>query len=148
MTENETRELQRLRLSEHARNAVCIYCDALDTGTLDQLSEILDDNVVLEISLGGEVCGREAVVNWFADAISEQVNFRKHFNTNAQINHLSDEEAEINTYFFSLLGRGDDLVVAWGRFIFDVRAIDTRVWITRIRLEIEMPPSSVQQFLK
>lgn len=144
---SEKEELRDLKLAEQARNAVSVYCEALDSGDLKPLADLLDPDIVLQVPPDTKISGKDIVVDWFFHAVSGSAKFRRHFNTNAQVDLMSVDEAEVRTYFLSLLDSGDGLIVAWGNFIFNVKGGEEGGVITRILLDIEMPPSPLKALL-
>ena len=143
MTETLLRRLQELQTAELTRQAINDYCLALDTGDFGLLERTFNDEIVLGLPGGDTVSGIDAVLAFFREATAKTVTHRKHFTTNVTIRHCDGTTASGESYFMSLLGDPGDLVLAWGRFLFEARLSADSVEITRLDLVIEQTPAPV-----
>lgn len=147
MTTADSTRIQQLENAEATRDALSRYCLALDIDDLDMLRATFADDVVLRRPPADHLQGRDAVVAFFADALSHRVDHRKHFNTNAVITHTGANTTSAHTYFFAFHHNKGELGVAWGDYRFNARVDNGVALITELTIDIDVPIAPVRTML-
>ena len=147
MTNSESQRLQQLENAEATRDALSRYCLALDIDDLELLRATFADDVVLHREPIDHLRGRDAVVAFFAEALSHRVDHRKHFHTNAVVTHTGANTASAHTYFFAFHHNHGELGLAWGDYRFNTRIENGVALITELTIGIDVPIAPVRTML-
>lgn len=147
MTTSDSQRLQQLENAEATRDALSRYCLALDIDDLDMLRATFAEDVVLRRPPDDHLRGRDAVVAFFAEALSHRVDHRKHFHTNAVIAHTGGNTTRAHTYFFAFHHNQGELGLAWGDYRFEARVENGVALITELTIDVDVPIAPVHTML-
>lgn len=139
--------IARLEFKEDARDVLSMYCRALDTANEKLLISILHPDVELQRPDDELVIGRDAVFEFFRQALADRVEFRRHFVTNPEVTVTSDSVACAESYFFALHHDKGQLSFAWGGYQLEVIRDNDGIFIKKLVIDLDMPISPLRSML-
>lgn len=147
MKESDLDRLRTLEIKEAARDVLNQYCLALDTDDRKLLEQVFTEDVALKRPPDQDLLGRAAVMEFFAGALDDRVDLRKHYQTNAVVKVTGNDGAELDAYFIGLHHNRGALSLAFGNYWMKVVMDGDNARISEMRIDVETPIQPVRGML-